>query len=209
MAESGSGLRTLDSLCGADGTNRDTFGLVILGYLGSQQLDGATICGGVLKPHRGRNDCMDAARCVVCLSLISVLAGCGGGSGDGNYAGTWATASGSIVTSTCKIGGQITTISISATGNIAIVASTNSEIFLTLINGCNIQYNIEGLTATAILGQSCTTNSDGGRTGTISIGVSRITLSADGKSLTSTMSAACVDTTETCTQSWNISATEV
>ena len=111
------------------------------------------------------------------LVLVAIApAGCGGNVA--NFIGTWSASD--TLTYTCTpLGGMR-----SETGDSTIKAGIGSDLVVTTACGCNTNWNVNGNTATIVVGQMCVENCNN-TTATLSFDAGSITTS-DGKSMTYT-----------------------
>ena len=113
------------------------------------------------------------------LSLVVMLASCGGGDSLNDFAGTWTPSPGAMLSGTCSNGNpytvMLTTAEVYAKGVDADITSTSG--------GCTLRFDVNGKQASARAGQSCTSMSNGITT-VLTVQTTTLTLGSDSKTMT-------------------------
>jgi len=132
--------------------------------------------------------------------MVVALAACGTDDTAAQFAGTWMPAPGAVLTLNCNgnvVTDMLTSAEVFAKGVDADLATTSGF----SSGSCTIRYDVNGKTATARAGQSCTAMQDG-LTIMITIQTATLTLSSDSKMMTESVSGTAQVTgtvTGTCT----------
>ena len=134
------------------------------------------------------------------LAIMVALAACGTDDTAAALAGTWMPAPGAVLTLNCNgnaVTDMLTSAEVFAKGVDANLATTSG-----LSSGsCTLRYDVNGKTATARAGQSCT-EMENGLTIVITIQTATLTLGADSEMMTESVSGTAQVTgtvTGTCT----------